>query len=188
MKIDAASTLREVAFVVCTALDRAGVTAILTGGGAATVYAPGVCQSLDLDYVVMLQKTGAAGSEALATLGYRVEGNMYRHDENPLTVEFPPGPLMVGGDLIRKWAKLQESGYLLHILTPTDCCRDRLAGFVFWQDRGSLIQAAAVAGARHDEVDLEAVRRWCVREGHAESFDEFMRVLDPRFRGDRPRK
>ncbi len=186
MKIDASSTLREVAFVVCTALDRAGVTAVLTGGSAAAIYAPGVCQSLDLDYVVPTSQDGARGGEALESLGYRLDGNVYRHGESELTLDFPPGPLMAGGDLIRTWETIGESVYLLHILAPTDCCRDRLAGFMFWQDRGSLIQAAAVAGARQEKVDLDTVRMWCEREGRPDVFEEFLRVLDPRGRHEEP--
>ena len=38
--INASSTLVEVAFEVCTALDASGYTAVLTGGSAATFYAP----------------------------------------------------------------------------------------------------------------------------------------------------
>jgi hypothetical protein len=184
MKIDASSTLREVAFVVCTALDHAAVTAVLTGGSAATVFAPGVCQSLDLDFVLQAQAKDSRGADVLASLGYRIDDNVYRHEDNPLTLEFPGNQLMIGGDLIGEWATLRESGYLLHILTPTDCCRDRLAGFLFWQDRGSLVQAAAVAGAQCDHVDLGVVRRWCQREGHLDAFEEFSRVLDPRHQYD----
>lgn len=42
--IDRDSSLRDVAFEVCTALDRVGVTAVLSGGGAATLYAPHAIQ------------------------------------------------------------------------------------------------------------------------------------------------
>jgi hypothetical protein len=40
MTIEASTTMRELAFIVCTALDYAGVKVVLTGGGAATVYVP----------------------------------------------------------------------------------------------------------------------------------------------------
>ena len=50
--ITADSGLVEVAFAVCTALARAGVTAVLSGGGAATFYAPEAIQSYDLDFIL----------------------------------------------------------------------------------------------------------------------------------------
>ena len=73
-----------------------------------------------------------------------------------------------------------EEDRVLHILTPTDCCRDRLAGFLFWDDRGSLDQAAAVARRQPKRVDLEAIRAWCERERVADKYQEFIRAL----RGD----
>ncbi|MDP3938858.1 MAG: hypothetical protein Q8R92_12095 [Deltaproteobacteria bacterium] len=177
MIITASSSLAEVAFVVCTALDRAGVTAVLTGGSAATVYAPQAYQSADLDFVVQFRASDSDASSALESLGYRIDGGHYVHDVNPLLLEFPRGPLAIGRDLITAWATLTRNDMLLHITTPTDCCRDRLAGFLFWNDRGALEQALAVAHAKADEVDVDAVLRWCVLEGHAEKFREFERAI-----------
>jgi hypothetical protein len=69
---------------------------------------------------------------------------------------------------------------LLHIISPTDCCRDRLAGFLFWRDRGSLDQAVAVAGTQKTKVDLGAIRRWCEAERHAEAYRELELALAAR--------
>ena len=177
MRISADSSLRAVAFIVCTALDRAGLTAVLTGGGAATVYAPSAYQSRDLDFVLQFRGSTSEGPRALSLLGYRLSGNVYVHEESELTLDFPPGPLMVGGDVLGRWDTLREDELLLHIIDPTDSCRDRLAGFVFWNDRGSLHQALAVASSERTRVDLERIRDWCRREGKKEGFHEFERRL-----------
>jgi hypothetical protein len=177
VKIERDTSLREVAFVVCTAFDRIGVTAILTGGSAATVYAPEAHQSRDLDFILSFRSPDAGPDRVLADLGYREDGGVYVHTANPLTLDFPKGPLAVGGDLVDSWATLEEVGRVLHLLHPTDCCRDRLAGFLFWDDRGSLAQAVAVALARREEVDLDAVRDWCGREGVAGKYEQFARAL-----------
>lgn len=50
----APSTLTEVAFVVCTALDQAGFVSMLTGGSAAT-YCARAYVSRDLDFVLTLR-------------------------------------------------------------------------------------------------------------------------------------
>lgn len=163
--------------MVCTALDRAGATAVLTGGSATTVYVPEAYQSRDLDFVIEFRAVDARPADALAGLGYREEGGVYLHPENPLTLDFPPGPLMVGGDLVDSWETWREGERLLHVLAPTDACRDRLAGFLFWNDRGSLEQALALARGRPGDVDLAAVRNWCEREGHARRYGEFARLL-----------
>jgi hypothetical protein len=87
------------------------------------------------------------------------------------------GPLAVGGELLDTWDTLRENDMVLHIITPTDSCRDRLAGFMFWNDRGSLAQAVAVARAQRRRIDMDVIRRWCRREGKDESFRELERVL-----------
>jgi hypothetical protein len=171
------STLREVAFEVCTALDHASVRAVLTGGSAATVWAPEACQSLDLDFIVEFQARKANPASALARLGYRLDRDHYTHGANPLIVEFPAGPLAVGGEILRRWSTLREGRLLLRVLSPTDSVRDRLAGFLFWNDRGSLRQALGVARAQRRRVRVATVREWCEREGHSGKFDEFERTL-----------
>jgi len=178
VSIEADSSLREVAFCVCDALHRAGITAVLTGGSAATVYAEGAYQSRDLDFVLTFAAPG--GAKVLAALGYRQVGGTYEHALSPLTLDFPPGPLMVGGDLVGTWDTLHDGERRLHILTPTDSCRDRLAGFLFWNDRGSLAQALAVARVQRPRIDLLAIRAWCEREGQREKFAEFAAGLGER--------
>jgi hypothetical protein len=57
-------------------------------------------------------------------------------------------------------------------LSPTDSCRDRLAAFYHWRDRQSLRLAVAVA--RHQAVDLEAIRKWSRAEGSLAEYEEFL--------------
>ena len=174
MTITAHSSLRDVALVVCTALDHSGTIAVLTGGSAATVYAPEAYQSQDLDFVLTFRGEDAAG--VIASLGYVPTGGTYVHSENSLTLEFIDGPLQVGRDVITEYDTLRERGQLLYVISPTDSCRDRLAGFMFWNDHASLIQATAVARAQ--TVDLDKIEKWCRREQHHASFLELSRVLE----------
>jgi hypothetical protein len=177
VRVTPRSNLRKVAFLVCTALHKGGIEAVLTGGSAATVYAPRAYQSRDLDFIVTFRARESDARKILASLGYREVRDHYEHSDNPLILEFPQGPLAVGGELIREWDTLRERGMLLHIIKPTDSCRDRLAGFLFWNDRGSLAQAVAVARAERHAVDIDVIRRWCRSEGKADAFREFEREL-----------
>ena len=137
---------------------------MLTGGSAATVYAPSAYQSRDLDFILQFSTRHADGARVLSSLGYELSGNFYVHTQNELTLDFPPGPLSVGGDVLTRWDTLREGEAVLHILDPTDSCRDRLAGFIFWNDRGSLDQAVAVALSQEKRLDLDRIRDWCRRE------------------------
>lgn len=128
MTITPASTLGDVGFAVCTALDRVGVTAVLTGGSAATWYAPQAYQSRDLDFVITLK--APAGVAALTELGFVERGQVYRHPSTHFTLDFPRGPLAVGDELLTTWRTERRGTELLHMITPTDSCRDRL-GWAF---------------------------------------------------------
>lgn len=116
------STLTDVAFAVCTALHRSSVTAVLTGGSAATHYAPEAYQSADLDFVVTVHAPG--GGTELRKLGFTERGQVYRHPDTHFTLDFPRGPLAVGDELLTGWRTERRTGELLYVLTPTDSCRD----------------------------------------------------------------
>jgi hypothetical protein len=177
------SSLREVAFVVCTALDRAGVTAVLTGGSAATLYAPKAIQSYDLDFVLAVysevysavhSERGAPAS-ALEELGFRRQGHDYRHPSSRFQLEFPPGPLAIGDERIERWDTLRERKQLLHVLTATDSCRDRLAAFYHFRDRSALDQACSVFAAARRRVNRKKIEDWSRREGKQDEYAEFAR-------------
>jgi hypothetical protein len=168
--IDATSTLTDVAFYVGTALHQRGITAVLTGGSAATFYAPAAYQSRDLDFVITVW--AADGEHALLAAGFRRDRDCYVHPGNRYPVEFPRGPLAVADDLIRVWSTVHRDDEILHVLTPTDSVRDRLAAFLFWNDWSGLEQALAVASARPD-VDHAIVEEWCRRSGHAAKWEVF---------------
>jgi len=95
------SALIHVAFEVCTALERVGTTAVLTGGSAATFYAPDACQSFDIDFVITMRSESGGGRQALLDIGYTLKGDYYVHDQWPFPLEFPPGPLMIGSDQVK---------------------------------------------------------------------------------------
>ena len=165
------SSLTDIAFAVCTALARQGFQAVLTGGSAATYYAPEAYQSGDLDFEITLRGTG--GEAALAALGFSRKGDFYRHPRSHFLLEFPNGPLAVGDDLIKVWSTGHRDEEVLHVLSPTDSCRDRLASFLFWNDFSGLEQAIGVFHARTNEVDLNVIKDWCRREGHSQKFGLF---------------
>lgn len=173
--IGPASSLTDVAFEVCTALDRSGFQAVLTGGSAATYYAPEVYQSGDLDFVITVK--GTNGEAALTELGFIRKGDFYRHPDTHFLLEFPRGPLAVGEDLITAWSTVRRGNGVLYVLSPTDSCRDRLASFLYWNDFSGLEQAIGVFRARSNEVDLGAIEDWCRREGHEQKFRLFARRI-----------
>ena len=176
--INSETSLREIAFLVCTALEEAGTRVVLTGGSAAEIWAALEYQSGDLDFIV--QFSAEDGARPLRQLGFFEKSGSYEHPNSDLILEFPVGPLSVGDDLIQDWDTLTEDGRILHVLTPTDSCRDRLAGYLFWSDLGSLQEAVSVARCQPRRVDLAKIEDWCSREGHLERFHDFKLALGER--------
>lgn len=181
------STLPEVALTVATTLNRHGIRAVLTGGAYVSIYTDGAYVSRDADFVI---QTAAAALQhpvdgAMATLGFVRHNERYVHELTPFYVEFPPGPLSIGDDLDIRPVELRiEAGTAL-LLSPTDCCRDRLAAFYFWDDRQSLEHAVDVA--LHRDVNLRRIKAWSISEGHSDKYDEFVRELRSRRRASENR-
>ena len=164
--------------MVCTTLSRCAITAVLTGGSAATFYAPQAHQSRDLDFIIQSggADEGKHGVDALTELGYRLKDQMYVHARNQLILEFPRGPLSIGDDIVKSWNTIHRGDRVLHVLSAIDCVRDRLLWFYQQPtDRSSL--RAAVGVASRQKIELEFIKEWSQREGFADKFQEFERQI-----------
>jgi hypothetical protein len=159
------ATLADVAFAVCSALDRIGERALLVGGSAATYYAPESYQSHDCDFILTFGSNTENVLNALAAIGFeRAREGYFRHAEIPFTVEFPLGPAFIGNDLIERYSTIRRDTEVLHIYTPTDVVRDRFMHFWAWGDFSALRVALDVASAQRENIDYEAIVTWTERE------------------------
>lgn len=59
----------------------------------------------------------------------------------------------------------------LRILSPTDCVKDRLCAFYFWNDLQGLEQAVLVT--KSQQVGLKEIKRWSKVEGKEKEFKAF---------------
>ena len=60
----------------------------------------------------------------------------------------------------------------LRVISPTDCVKDdRLAGYYFWGDRQSLVQALLVA--INNRINLADISRWSQVSGNLSGFEVF---------------
>jgi hypothetical protein len=89
-EIDESMPLEEVAALVCTTLDRHGISVALSGGAVVSIYSDDEYVSHDLDFV----PTGLARKvdDAMRSLGFAKEGRRWRHPRSRFWVEFPAGP------------------------------------------------------------------------------------------------
>lgn len=163
----------QLAALVCATLGRHGVQVVLSGGGAAAIYAPNPYESMDLDFIpIGLSRRVDA---PMLELGFRKQQRHWTHPDTAFGVEFPPGPVQIGDEVVHDFAERHTAHGTLRILTPTDCVMDRLAWYYHAHDEQGLEQAVAVAAA--NEVDLDRIEAWSKRERADEKLERFRRRL-----------
>ena len=94
----------EIGALVCETLSAAGISAVLTGGTCVSVWTRNEFASLDLDFIALGLHSNKEIARALEGIGFnRSVGNprYFEHPDTELSLEFPPGPLMVGDEHIR---------------------------------------------------------------------------------------
>ena len=112
------------------------------------MYASDRYVSMDLDFIERLHVTRRQLKQALAEIGFAEENRYFKHPETEFFLEFPAGPLAVGGEPVWAIEEIHLDTGILKLLSPTDCVKDRLAAFYHWNDRQCLLQAVWVARAR----------------------------------------
>lgn len=179
-------TLVEAAFDVCTALEGAGSHAVLTGGSAATFYAPQACQSDDIDFVLTFQTNTRAAAQALANIGFELRDDRQSYRRAEIILEFPPGPLTIGAYVLPegRHSRYERGSRNLNVLTATDAVCNRLVSYYAWNDYSARRAAVAIASTHPEQVQLSDVRGWTLREyenirsDQRESFNEFLSDLE----------
>ena len=177
-RITAATTIEELAAIVSTTLEAAGISAVLSGGAVVSIYTNNEYESNDLDFISPASTNRIA--EAMAALGFARHARMFSHPLTPLFVEFPAGPLAIGDELIREVGEKRTAAGTIRLLTPTQCVMDRLAAYFHWNDLQSLDQAVMVASSQ--KISFAKLNAWAKREGASEKLEKFKQKLDARKR------
>lgn len=89
-----------------------------------------------------------------------------------LFLEFPRGPVEIGEEFPVIPDEIEIAGRRLRLLSPTDCVKDRLAGYIHWNSRANFDQALLVCRSEAQRVDFRLVERWCRKEGGLKAFRE----------------
>jgi hypothetical protein len=171
-------SMEELGAFVCTALGKEGIDTVLSGGCCVEIYSHGRYTSDDIDLIDRFNGGHRKIKAVMEKLGFK-EHKMKRyfvHDETALFIEFPRGPLGVGDAPVKDIASRKSETGTLKLLTPTDCIKDRLAGYYYWDDEQNLEQALWVAN--ENDFDMDAIEEWSKSEGMLEKFKIFLKRVD----------
>lgn len=170
-------SVQEIGAAICDRLRKNGIPVVLSGGACVSIYSKNRYVSRDLDFV-MPDYSLSSLDPLMMQLGFhRVpSGRYYENKDCPLSVEFPPSPLTVGREFVKKTKILRNKYGQLRLLRPVDSVKDRLAAFYHWKDRQSLEQAVMICRAQR--VNMKEIKRWSREEGASEEFKIFVRGLE----------
>jgi hypothetical protein len=168
--------VKEIAGAICEHLHKKDFKCVLSGGTCVTIYSNNEYESKDIDFVMADYNKNEIDS-ALNEIGFTRTKSWrhYEHPNCPYWVEFPPAPLAVGDEYVKKTHSIETKHGKLVLLRPVDCVKDRLAAFYHWGDRQSLDQAVMVA--LNKKISLKEVKRWSEAEGSLDKFETFEKIL-----------
>jgi len=158
MKSISRMTQAELAAYVQSHLETKGITVILSGGAAVAIYTVNKYASADIDLVDVYNVDRKKMIAAMKEIGFSEKHRYFEHPDTKHIVEFPPGPLSVGDEPVKKINEIKFSTGILRVISATDCVKDRLAAYYFWNDLQSLNQAILVT--KHSQVSIDEIKTW----------------------------
>jgi DNA polymerase III sliding clamp (beta) subunit (PCNA family) len=159
-------------------LEKAGISTVLVGGAAVSVHTGGVHRTTNLDLVPDDFQRGKI-PDVLRRLKFVTRRTRdFVHPECPhLSIRFPMGPVEIDGESPIAPDEIEIEGRRLHLLSPTDCVKDRLASYFHWRSRPFFDQAVLICQHKPGWVDLGQIERWCEAEGTVAIFQELRHLL-----------
>lgn len=162
---------------VASHLVRNGIDTVLVGGAVAAIYSNGLYRSGDLDFI-HLNLIVKDLEEVMTKIGFKkMDVRRYMHPEcKHILVEFPGSfPVGIGEDYNIKPREVKTAGVKIKIYTPTDCVKDRLAGYIYFKHEENLNQAALVA--QYQGVNFARIKLWCKGEDALWAYEAFLQKL-----------
>ena len=167
-------SLEDLALIIGKHLKENGINAVLVGGACVTIYSRFQYVSGDLDLIAHVEN--AKAKEILSKIGFQLEKNKYFvHKDTPYYIEFLTPPVSIGEEQISKFETKRSKLGEIKLLTPTDCVKDRLAAYYYWDDREALQQAVMVT--KDQKVNMEEIKRWSKKEKRLEKYQDFKKAL-----------
>ena len=165
----------ELAAYIQDFLQLEGINVVLSGGSAVSFYSSDKYVSKDLDLINVDFARRNKIKSVMEKLGFLEKGRYFVNPETEFFVEFPEGPLSVGEEPVKEISEFELATGTLRIVSATDCVKDRLCAFYFWNDRQGLEQAILVAQTQN--VDLKEIERWSTVEAKEKEYKIFKQKL-----------
>ena len=169
--------MAELAAYVCSSLEKNGIDTVLSGGCCVEIYSNSRYTSDDIDLIDRFNGGHRKIKEVMESISFKEYSikRYFVHKDTKYFVEFPRGPLGIGDEVVKNIEKLEMDTGILKLLSTTDCIKDRLAGYYYWDDMQNLEQAVMVA--LENDFDIVDIEKWSKKEGKLEKFNIFKKKL-----------
>jgi hypothetical protein len=172
-------SLQELAQFTYQGLKKDSIEVVLSGGACVSIYTDNAYQSGDLDFIRLGSESFAEISQSMLAMGFKRSGRYFNHPDSEFYVEFPAPPLTVGEEVPKSVLEYPIETSLgrikVKMLSPTDCVKDRLCGYFYWNDLQSLDQAVMVSKSK--KVDLKELERWAKAERMSDKLGDYRDAL-----------
>jgi len=164
--------IKEFAAIISSHLKKNDIEVVLVGGACVSIYSNNKYLSHDIDLITDTPIREV--SQVLKDLDFvNIGSRLFENPKCRFIIDFPAPPVSIGDTPIRKFNSLKTRLGTIQLLTPTDCVKDRLAAYYFWNDQQSLDQAIMVA--KHNKVNLSEVKEWSKKYDGLEKYEVFIK-------------
>lgn len=112
----------------------------------------------------------------LEQLGFKnAGGRLFKNPKCKFLIDFVAPPVSIGDSPVSEFNYINTRFGTICLLTPTDCVKDRLAAYFFWNDLQSLDQAVIVA--KRNLIDMQDVKKWAEKQAEKEKYKIFVKRL-----------
>jgi hypothetical protein len=170
------SSITELAAIVAAHLGDRDIQVVLVGGLAVELYSENVYLTNDIDMVDISYAKPVNLHKAMAEIGFEKRGRVFVSASTDITVEFPSPPVSVGDELVTETTTVTTTVGELPVLFARDVIKDRLAAYIHWRDKPSLVQALTVLLKYPEEIG--AIAAFCKAEGSPELMDLIRSLLE----------
>ncbi len=174
-------SLEDFAINICDYLIKNKIDVVLSGGACVSIYTQNKYMSFDLDFVLISNEKQREIQGLLIDIGFFNDGMFFRHKDSEYFLHFVSPPLSIGDEPVKKIGQINRGGRKLCLLSPTDCVKDRLSAYYYWDDRQALEQAILVA--KDHRINLSEIRRWSIKERQLEKHKRFVALLGKKNKG-----
>ena len=169
------TSIVELAATVANHLRQHDIQVVLVGGLSVEIYSENIYLTKDIDMVDISYRKPAQLHKAMAAIGFEKTGRVFSNKTTDITVEFPSPPITVGDERVTETTVFSSAAGDLPILKVGDVIKDRLAAYLHWRDKPSLVQALAVLVNFPEE--MQSIEAFCKSEGSPETINLVKQLL-----------